>query len=213
MHPSMDVADDAAQQELVLYDAGIESLARLVVRGQRLQDLQGLCSLKLHNNNIRRIEGLDRLYGLRVLDLSSNAIAQIEGLQSLTALVHLNLSANQLTHLQNLTGLRSLRKLNVSYNRIEELSGLAGLAGGDYDLVTLDVRGNRVADLQQLAHLHGLAKLSTLFFAEDARDGNTVAQHPDFHRVVFSTVPSLKLLDGLDEFRRPGSASVDDAGK
>jgi hypothetical protein len=56
----------------------------------------------------------------------------------------------------------------LGHNQIASLEGLAALSGGEPRLNTLDVRGNALTALSQLAPLAGLCQLTELRIGDDA---------------------------------------------
>lgn len=100
---------------------------RLSYRGlvhiENLQTLRSLKTLRLDNNDITSISGLDCLAGsLEWLDLSFNAIERIEGLDSLTRLTDLTLFNNRITSVAGgLSGCIALQCLSLGNNAIDAL--------------------------------------------------------------------------------------------
>ena len=83
--------------------------------------------LKLGNNTIPKIEGLERLRNLQVLDLSNNQIATIENLHYLGKLKHLFLNSNCISKIENMEFLRGMELLNLSKNKIKVIENLEQL--------------------------------------------------------------------------------------
>ncbi|KAJ1550445.1 hypothetical protein HK405_000581, partial [Cladochytrium tenue] len=104
----------------------------------------------------------------------------MEQLDAVPALEVLNLSCNELECIAGLEHLRRLRVLDVSYNRIARLAGVRGAAGPAYVLEALDLRGNRVADLEELVHLREIQHLGVLVLKEPdcSTQRNKVCEHP-----------------------------------
>jgi Leucine-rich repeat (LRR) protein len=161
----------------------------ICIRGYQIADLKlfsGLTNLKklyLPNNNIARIEGLDKLSELQELNLAANQIAKIEGLDKLADLDYLCLGENQIEKIEGLEGLKKLRGLalfgnkiskiegleqldnlsvlNLCFNRISKLEGLTGLK----KLATLALHYNQISDIKQFEGLDNLRNLSTLYIS------------------------------------------------
>ncbi len=119
--------------------------------------LGALQELDLSNNELTRLEGLDRLTELAVLRVDFNAIKQVEGLEGCRKLRHLSISNNQvrscfppppdsanytlrfihslfrvcddhqLSSVRNLTHLRTLEVLDLSNNSIPTVDALRAL--------------------------------------------------------------------------------------
>ena len=87
---------------------------------------------------------LDKLGRLKELKLYDNCVASLAGLQGLTALHTLDLSSNCISQIAGLQGLRGLRVLKLSYNQLTSLEGLGRTTTG---LESLDVSGNAIKDL------------------------------------------------------------------
>jgi len=97
---------------------------------QGFNDVKGLNSLNLSNNQITDLAGLDHLLNLKVLNLSYNKIRNIHELGKLDSLEYLNLSNNSITSLTGISKLTKLKTLNLSNNQIsnvEELNSLKNL--------------------------------------------------------------------------------------
>lgn len=120
-----------------------------------LINLDKVEKLELQNNDIRKIENLDRLVNLTYLDLSNNAIETIEGLENLEALEHLDLERNRLTEIKNLNNNKKLKTLGLSTNNIEELSGIDHLQ----QLETFYAARNKISNVDALAALTALKRI------------------------------------------------------
>lgn len=84
-------------------------------------------TLKLANNTIAKIEGLDRLRNLQILDLSNNHISTIENLHYLGKLKCLYLNGNCIGKIENMEFLRGIELLNLSKNKIKVIENLEQL--------------------------------------------------------------------------------------
>ena len=156
--------------ELCLQECQIESMTWLIdfpalkildLRDNQLRKLEGLerltslTKLILWRNQINKLEGLDRLTSLTELDLSANQINKLEGLERLTSLTGLYLSGNQISKIEGLDSLTSLTRLNLRRNQISKLDGLERLAS----LTTLNLSGNQISKLDGLERLTSLTEL------------------------------------------------------
>ena len=102
--------------------------------------LTNLTNLRLDNNQITEIKGLDKLSRLEYLWLGYNQITEIKGLEGLKSLTELWSHNNQITEIKGLDGLSNLIYLGLGYNQIREIKGLEGLKS----LTTLSLSGNQI---------------------------------------------------------------------
>jgi hypothetical protein len=115
---------------------------------------------------------------LRRLWLSCNALESVTNLSSLSALEELNLSNNRIRQLPDLhTKLGNVKSLLLAQNRLSNLDGLGKL----YGLVTLDVRSNKIADLETIRPVAALPCLEELTLT-----GNPVTTVLDFRTKVLT---------------------------
>ena len=84
-------------------------------------------TLKLANNRIAKIEGLERLRNLQILDLSNNQIKDIENLHYLGKLRYLYLNGNCITKIENMEFLRGIEFINLAKNKIKLIENLEQL--------------------------------------------------------------------------------------
>eukprot|EP00887_Chlorella_sp_A99_P007514 scaffold2.g7514.t1 len=90
--------------------------------------LASLREISLHEQGIERIELLNQLCRhLRVLHLQNNQLCRIEGLNRLKELEQLNLAVNNLTRVEGLAGCESLARLDLTLNFVG-CCGLPSLA-------------------------------------------------------------------------------------
>lgn len=167
---------------------------------EELQDLvssvQELKNLNLHANRIQSMHG-PRFDNLIELVLSSNDIKRIEFTANFPVLEHLDLSCNRLESLDNLRFCTALKTLTVAYNRIASLRGLQEMWGKQYSLTKLDVRENRIEDLNELIFLGGLINCTECSFRSKGRAGNTICDDPNYRSAVVQSIPGLLLLDDV----------------
>ena len=83
--------------------------------------MTNLKQLRLDNNIITRIQGLDDLVNLEWLDLSFNLIEKIEGLDKLSKLTDLSLYKNRIGVVAGLSNLHELEVLSLGCNKIQVL--------------------------------------------------------------------------------------------
>lgn len=127
-----------------------------ISRIEGLERISGLIELYLSYNEISRIEGLQGLTNLKGLDLSDNQISWIEGLEALSNLTVLHLSHNQIRRIEGLDSLLDLANLNLSYNQISQIEGLGCLTS----LTDLGLFNNKICRIEGLTCLLGLTDLN-----------------------------------------------------
>ncbi|MCP5053096.1 MAG: hypothetical protein GY940_38370 [bacterium] len=108
-----------------------------------LQGLSSLTTLYLYNNLFSDISPLKELHNLTTLDLSVNRLNDVTPLQGLRNLKTLDLSVNQLTNIEGLQGLSNLTELNLNSNRLNDIEPLQGMSNID----TLTLRHNKIKEL------------------------------------------------------------------
>ncbi|KAM6216246.1 leucine-rich repeat-containing protein 23 [Rhynchocyon petersi] len=141
-----------------------------------------LGSLDLKGNRIRVVTGLDpqKLKSLHTLELRGNHLESTLGI-NLPKLKNLFLAQNALKTVEGLEKLSSLTTLHLRDNQIETLSGFSGEMKS---LQYLNLRGNMVADLRELAKLQDLPKLRALVLLENpCTDGSDYRQEALVHLV------------------------------
>lgn len=126
-----------------------------------------LRTLVLDGNPIKAMRGLAGLRHLQRLSLRETHVSRIEGLDGLN-LLHLDLSHCKLRTLAGLKGVPHLQRLQAQGNEISKLG--PGLLVKCAELTALDLRDNRIADMEQVSFLQPCVRLFDL----DLR-GNPVA--------------------------------------
>jgi len=135
---------------LYLYENRLTRIAGLAA----CRNLTQVC---LQHNKIKRIEGLGNLTRLRKLRLGHNAISVVEGLQQCPYLEELHLENQMLPPGEMLVFdprtirvlSQTLTVLNVAGNRLEDLRDIAGLRR----LGALNISSNFVRNLKELKRL------------------------------------------------------------
>ncbi|KAL4226596.1 Protein tilB [Mactra antiquata] len=129
-------------------------------------EIFSLEELSLHQENIEKIEHLDRwCKHLKILYLQSNLIPKIENVGRLKQLEYLNLALNNIERIENLEGCESLTKLDLTVNFVGELTSIESLK-------------------------------RLVFFQELYLTGNPCSQYEGYREFVIATLPNLKTLDG-----------------
>ncbi len=86
-----------------------------------LYKFENLLELRLSNNQLTEMRGLDKLVKLKLLDVSNNQISDIKGTEELISLLILNLNNNQVKKLDDIDNMVFLEELLVNNNSITEL--------------------------------------------------------------------------------------------
>eukprot|EP00736_Rhodelphis_marinus_P014128 Rmarinus@m.14322 len=182
------------QTHLIIYDQGLRSISEI----SGLEQMPNLETLNLHSNLVSRIDGLSALTKLRELNISSNELLSMDGLECLASLENLNLASNQITDITGVGALRRLKMLNLSFNKISSLAGLRRMHGDYYALKFIDLRGNQVRELYELAILSGLVHLEeVLFRASSGKQANPVCESPEYARRALQSLPqATAAVDG-----------------
>jgi len=139
------------------------------LHGLQYSPLKELKMLFASNNEIVKIEHLEKLRQLRELDLRKNKIRQIDNNSFPT---HNNILCLRLDD----NGLRSLAN-------IEKLDKVQ----------TLFFSGNRIQDIQEMERLVELPHLLELSIMS-----NPVARKPNYRMVVIKRLPQLVIFDGRE---------------
>jgi len=130
------------------------------------------------------LEGLDRSVrlapSLETLTLNNNLIAKIDNLTGLPRLRRLSLSQNKISLDQDLnTVMGQVTHMDLSHNKIDSLSPFKKL----YSLQELDVKHNKIKELEDVADVCSLPCLENLDLSE-----NKINQQVDYR---------LKILEAM----------------
>eukprot|EP01017_Pseudomicrothorax_dubius_P043404 TRINITY_DN7220_c0_g1_i1.p1 TRINITY_DN7220_c0_g1~~TRINITY_DN7220_c0_g1_i1.p1 ORF type:complete len:888 (+),score=304.08 TRINITY_DN7220_c0_g1_i1:36-2699(+) len=150
--------------EFSLYAANITSLSEAKDLQTPLNKMELKFIRVMHCNNLKSMLGCEGFTGLIELNLSSNAIEKIEGISELKNLRTLNLSCNKIRTLSGLSTLFKLERLYLPHNRISSLQYLKSMHGDNFSLKLIDLRDNRLSDLNELNVLGGLMKIEEIYF-------------------------------------------------
>uniref|UniRef100_A0A8C5LFG2 Leucine-rich repeat-containing protein 23 n=1 Tax=Jaculus jaculus TaxID=51337 RepID=A0A8C5LFG2_JACJA len=179
-----------------LQSAGLKELPYLQIASfayNQITDTEGIChprleSLDLKGNRIRFVTGLDpqKLNSLQTLELRGNQIESTQGL-NLPKLKSLFLAQNMLKNVEGLENLSNLTTLHLRDNQITTLSGFSKEMSS---LQYLNLRGNMVADLGELAKLRDLPKLRALILMD-----NPCTEETDYRQEALVQIAHLERLD------------------
>ena len=147
--------------------------------------LSNLEEVSLHQQNIERIEHLDKLCrNLKILYLQNNVIGKLQNLHRLKKLEYLNVAVNNLRRVENLQRCESLTKLDLTMNFLDK-PGLLSLHSlqRNVHLRELYLTGNPCLDWAGckpfvIATLPQLEK----FEGKEIRPSERIAAQQDFGR-------------------------------
>ncbi|XP_055962848.1 leucine-rich repeat-containing protein 23 [Sorex fumeus] len=147
-----------------------------------------LTSLDLKGNRIQALTSLDsqKLQNLQTLELRGNQLTSTLGI-NLPKLKNLFLAQNQLIKVEGLENLSNLTTLHLRDNMIETLNGFSKEMKS---LQYINLRGNMVSDLSELAKLRELPKLRALVLLE-----NPCAEESEYRQEALVQMANLERLD------------------
>ncbi|XP_048358900.1 leucine-rich repeat-containing protein 23 [Sphaerodactylus townsendi] len=147
-----------------------------------------LASLSLKGNEIEVISGLDpvKLSNLHTLELRSNSLKSTAGLQ-LPKLKTLYLAQNSITQIEGMENMTQLTTLHLRDNLLEHLDGFSeSLTSLQY----VNLRGNAVSNIQEVAKLQKLPLLRALVLLD-----NPCMDEGDYRMETLVLLPRLERLD------------------
>jgi Leucine-rich repeat (LRR) protein len=118
-----------------------------------LDKLNKLENLYLGSNMIQAIEGLSGMKRLKILTLNNNSIEEIKGLEGLDRLMTLNMDNNKIAKIKGLDDLKQLKILSLDLNRISIIEGLDGL----FNLNGLFLVDNKIKSTQGISKMKKLS--------------------------------------------------------
>lgn len=129
---------------------------------------------------------------LKVLNLSQNDIVRVEGLNRFQSLRDLNLAQNKIRAIEvgAFLGLVNLKTLDLSDNGIKQLSPWMS-AGCLPKLKVLNLTTNRIADASEISRLSHLESLTSIKLVH-----NPIARRPIYRGSLIRSKPQLVLIDG-----------------
>ncbi|KAL8202780.1 UNVERIFIED_CONTAM: hypothetical protein K2H54_025244, partial [Gekko kuhli] len=139
-------------------------------------------------NEIEVISGLDplKLSNLHTLELRSNSLKTTAGLD-LPKLKNLYLAQNSISHLEGLEDLTQLTTLHLRDNMLESLDGFSESMKA---LQYLNLRGNAIAQIEEVAKLQKLPMLRALVLLD-----NPCSDEGEYRLEVLVLLPRLERLD------------------
>ena len=158
---------------------------------RKLHNLEKLTSLRrasFCNNELTRIEGLERCSLLEELSLEDNRVMKLENVASLLLLTKLDLGKNKISRIEGLEPLLQLTQLSLEDNEISSLAGLGKLTS----LMEIYIGNNRLASLKEVNQLKGLGKLIILDLS-----GNAMCETAEYRSYTVYHLRRLKVLDGV----------------
>ncbi|KAL4697946.1 hypothetical protein H8957_001153 [Semnopithecus entellus] len=147
-----------------------------------------LQTLNLKGNRIHMVTGLDpqKLISLHTVELRGNQLESTLGI-NLPKLKNLYLAQNMLKKVEGLEDLSNLTTLHLRDNQIDTLSGFSREMKS---LQYLNLRGNMVANLGELAKLRDLPKLRALVLLN-----NPCTEETNYRQEALVQMPYLERLD------------------
>ncbi|XP_061647909.1 centrosomal protein of 97 kDa isoform X2 [Phyllopteryx taeniolatus] len=150
-----------------------------IMKLDHLERNPGLQQLSVASNRLVRMMGVSQLKELQVLNLPNNSIGYIEGLRDLPKLKWLNLSGNAIKVIEQLNSCVSLQHLDLSDNSISIIGDLSKLVS----LKTLLLHGNSVTTLRTVpANLPAHVSILSLA-SNEITDLNEVAHLAPLHEL------------------------------
>ncbi|XP_054383887.1 leucine-rich repeat-containing protein 23 isoform X1 [Pongo abelii] len=145
-------------------------------------------TLNLKGNSIHTVTGLDpqKLISLHTVELRGNQLESMLGI-NLPKLKNLYLAQNMLKKVEGLEDLSNLTTLHLRDNQIDTLSGFSREMKS---LQYLNLRGNMVANLRELAKLRDLPKLRALVLLD-----NPCTDEINYRQEALVQMPYLERLD------------------
>lgn len=152
-----------------------------------------LVSLNVSENALGDLEGLDGMSTLKSLNVSKNTVlATLAGMGALPALEQVVASECSIADTTGLEGASaSLKSLDLSQNQIASLEGLEAAANSLSGLQTLNLSGNAVESLDEVARLSALAGLQSVDLT-----GNPCSEVDEWRVEFVLRVPGPSILDG-----------------
>lgn len=148
----------------------------------------------LNENEITKIDGLEKCTALKSLYLSHNSIKTIQGLESLSNLEVLWICDNKIDVLENLDYLVNLRELWVAGNQIDSIkTSLDSLAS----LTDLNISGNKICSFKEVLNLNRLPNLKVLSFYDPHFGENPICNLCNYQTYVLYHLRNIKKLDTL----------------
>ena len=153
-------------------------------------------SLSLSFKHLLKIENLQLLTSLRRLRLDNNNITKIEGLEPCVHLEWLDLSFNKLTKIENLGHLTKLKDLSLYNNELTSVDGITDGVLPTGPLQVLSLGNNLMIRLEEtIIKLRSLKNLEVLNM-----DGNPLCKPMEGQRCPYKVfvhgfLPKLKYLD------------------
>eukprot|EP00040_Diaphanoeca_grandis_P014988 m.76181 g.76181 ORF g.76181 m.76181 type:complete len:307 (+) comp24869_c0_seq2:184-1104(+) len=203
------------------------------------QYVQRLTHIGLAKRGITSMDGIQHASNVSALYLYDNTIPAIIGLQSCRYLTQLFLQRNKITKMEGLSNCTKLKKLHLGHNRITVIEGIEKLTelremhiehqvlpageklvfdprctiGIKHCLTVLNIAGNRVDDLGDLAQLKALSTLNLSDnFVRSIKEiinvmknnsklielrisGNPICHLPKYRENIIVSSPELRILD------------------
>ena len=116
------------------------------------------------------------------------------GLESCTSLLHLSLSRNSITTIVGLEVLENLTRLDLSFNQITRIGNSLN---ENLALEHLDLRANKITDINELMNLSGLENLEALHLRDETgKNNNPICNDENYHPLIQKNLKQISILDG-----------------
>ena len=157
----------------------------------------------INSDTLLSMKGIGKFELLLEANLSANVIGRIEDLSPLRLLQRLDLSCNRIRVLAGVKGLPHLAHLNLSGNKITSMKPLEEVCLSGSRLAFVDLSGNSLHDLRELALVPKLVSLKSLVLHQDEEFSNPFCAN----RAVY--VNTVKKLPLREEFQIDNTYFVD----
>ena len=167
-----------------------------------LSEMKGLTFLSACNNQLTKIEGLEKLEKFNSLILVGNKVEDLSSLTKLKALTELSLADNGVTSLMGLNGMTTIKSLDISNNKLSSLSGISSLSS----LETLTAVNCGLTDIAALSKLTGLVSIDL--------SGNKIGDLSALRQTGVTSLTlvdcNIKSLNAVNEIRTLRTLNVSD---
>jgi len=177
-----------------------------------LENYVGVKTLHLGNNNIAKIESLDRMSDLRCLFLEGNRLTCIENLHNNLELRQLNLEGNAIRKVANLSSHIKLEQINLAHNQIESLEDISELQSLT-NLTNVDVSYNSIEATEGVVEFWSQLAGSVRLLRYHNNPGVRSIEH--YRKRLVNSLPILGYLDERPVFpvERKSSKAWSEGGK
>ncbi len=160
--------------------------------------LSVIVSLCLSRKNLHEVMNLEYLSNLRILRMDNNYLDSLRGLENLPNLEWLDVSYNSITNISVQVGdFKSLKNLNLSSNKISSLSFHTDSDGPNQGILpclnSLSLGNNSIADSSAFKTLNYLAALVYI----DIEENPCFSGQETGEAFIRKNLPSIKTLNSF----------------